>query len=58
MDLEPFTRINPCGYSGLEVTQVADLGGPADTDAVARDLEPRLLGRLRLTVRSACQAAG
>jgi len=22
MDLEPFTRINPCGYEGLEVTQI------------------------------------
>lgn len=25
MDLEPFQRINPCGYRGLEVTQIADL---------------------------------
>ena len=25
MDLEPFSRINPCGYPGLEVTQMADL---------------------------------
>ena len=29
MDLEPFHRINPCGYKGLEVTQVVDLGGPS-----------------------------
>jgi lipoyl(octanoyl) transferase len=29
MDLEPFHRINPCGYKGLEVTQVLDLGGPS-----------------------------
>jgi lipoyl(octanoyl) transferase len=28
MDLEPFRRINPCGYEGLEMTQLADLGGP------------------------------
>ncbi|MEO8458984.1 MAG: lipoyl(octanoyl) transferase LipB [Dokdonella sp.] len=28
MDLEPFQRINPCGYQGLRVTQVLDLGGP------------------------------
>lgn len=28
MDLEPFTRINPCGYAGMEVTQTSDLGGP------------------------------
>ena len=26
MDLAPFTRINPCGYAGLEVTQLRDLG--------------------------------
>lgn len=25
MDLRPFSAINPCGYRGLEVTQVADL---------------------------------
>ena len=25
MDLEPFQRINPCGYAGLKVTQLADL---------------------------------
>ncbi|MCX7515193.1 lipoyl(octanoyl) transferase LipB [Frateuria sp. STR12] len=29
MDLEPFGRINPCGYKGLAVTQVLDLGGPS-----------------------------
>ncbi len=29
MDLEPFHRINPCGYKGLQVTQVIDLGGPS-----------------------------
>ena len=26
MDLHPFDHINTCGYSGLEVTQLADLG--------------------------------
>ena len=25
MDLEPFRRINPCGYQGLQITQLADL---------------------------------
>jgi len=24
MDLEPFSRINPCGYPDLEITQIAD----------------------------------
>ena len=37
MDLEPFRRINPCGFQGLQVTQMLDLGGPsrlADVEAV------------------------
>ena len=24
MDLKPFSLINPCGYEGLEVTQISD----------------------------------
>jgi lipoyl(octanoyl) transferase len=46
MDLEPFRRINPCGYAGLEMTQVRDLGGPADLGVVADVLAPRLLDEL------------
>jgi lipoyl(octanoyl) transferase len=46
MDLEPFRRINPCGYAGLEMTQVSELGGPADPGAVADALAPRLLAGL------------
>jgi lipoyl(octanoyl) transferase len=34
MDLEPFHRINPCGYKGLQVTQVLDLGGPSGLETV------------------------
>jgi lipoyl(octanoyl) transferase len=49
MDLEPFSRINPCGYSGLAVTQLADLGGPADPAVVASALEPRLIAALGLS---------
>jgi lipoyl(octanoyl) transferase len=48
MDLEPFRRINPCGYAGLEMTQVNDLGGPADLGQVADALAPRLLAELGL----------
>jgi len=47
MDLEPFTRINPCGYRGLEVTQLSSLGGPGDLREVAGRLAPLLLERLR-----------
>jgi lipoyl(octanoyl) transferase len=46
MDLEPFSRINPCGFEGLEVTQVSALGGPDSLDTVATDLLPRLLYQL------------
>lgn len=38
MDLEPFSRINPCGYQGLAVTQVLDCGGPGQLDAVGQVL--------------------
>ena len=46
LDLEPFSRINPCGYPGLEITQLADLGGPRTTAAAASGLEPKLLAAL------------
>ncbi|HUS23589.1 MAG TPA: lipoyl(octanoyl) transferase LipB [Candidatus Binatia bacterium] len=48
MDLAPFARINPCGFRGLRMTQVSELGGPAEVARVAADLEPRLLQRLGL----------
>ncbi|MGL5727339.1 MAG: lipoyl(octanoyl) transferase LipB [Plesiomonas sp.] len=34
MDLSPFTRINPCGYVGMQMTQTADLGGPTNVAEV------------------------
>jgi len=37
MDLEPFRRINPCGYAGLEVTQLSTLA-PVEFAAVERQL--------------------
>ena len=46
LDLEPFRRINPCGYQGLEMTQLAQLGGPRTVGACARALEPHLLRAL------------
>lgn len=38
MDLEPFTRINPCGYPGLRVTQLRDLGVSLTPTAAAKEL--------------------
>ncbi len=42
VDLEPFTRINPCGFADLAVTRLADLAGMHDLDRVQQDLQPRL----------------
>ncbi len=43
MDLSPFQRINPCGFPGIAVTDVARLGGPTDVGRISRDLEAELL---------------
>jgi lipoyl(octanoyl) transferase len=48
LDLAPFRRINPCGYAGLEMTQLAQLGGPDSVAACAEALEPHLRRALRL----------
>lgn len=40
MDLEPYARINPCGFQGLAVTQVLDCGGPGTLAEVAAALVP------------------
>lgn len=49
MDLEPFGRINPCGYPGLRVTQLRDLGLDPSVEAVADNLLPRLGRKLGYT---------
>jgi lipoyl(octanoyl) transferase len=61
-DLEPFTRINPCGHPGLAVTSLTRLGAAQPFDRVAEDLaanlaaalglRPRPAAALRLTPRS------
>lgn len=52
MDLEPFSRINPCGYAGLEITQLSALGGPRSVADAARGLETHLLRALHGGVAS------
>ncbi len=51
MDLEPFQRINPCGFQGLEVTTVLDLGGPGDPAV----LKPALVQALSRTLGLAAE---
>lgn len=46
MDLEPFTRINPCGFAGMEMTSLARLGVPRTLGQVADDLQSGLLETL------------
>lgn len=43
MDLAPFHAINPCGYPGLEVTQMRDLGIADTPERVAARLTQHLL---------------
>ncbi|APZ44112.1 lipoyl(octanoyl) transferase LipB [Acidihalobacter ferrooxydans] len=46
MDLAPYQRINPCGYEGLEVTRLVDLGVPLAWHEAA----PALAGKLAETL--------
>ncbi len=46
MELEPFKRINPCGFDDLEVTQLSALGAINDLAQVRQDLEPSLRSHL------------
>ena len=43
MDLSPFHAIDPCGYPGLAVTQLRDLGVADGVDAVAKKLSRHLV---------------
>ncbi|MBS0462877.1 MAG: lipoyl(octanoyl) transferase LipB [Proteobacteria bacterium] len=49
MDLSPFARINPCGYQGLQVTSVRDLGGPSQAAALVGPLVEALSRQLDLS---------
>lgn len=47
MDLQPFQRINPCGYAGMAMTQLADLvAGPVDIAEVSARLREQLVKHL------------
>lgn len=46
MDMEPFAAINPCGYKGLQMTQLVDLGVPDDIDVISQRITEKLIIRL------------
>lgn len=57
LDLSPFDRINVCGYRGMQVVRLCDLGGPGDVTEVAHGLAPHLLHRLGYSaINTASQA--
>jgi lipoyl(octanoyl) transferase len=46
MDLEPFTRINPCGYPDMQVTQMKNLGIEASIEQITEQLSNAIENRL------------
>ena len=48
MDLDPFQAINPCGYAGLAVTQLRDLGVRDALECVSEKLVHHLLRHLHV----------
>jgi lipoyl(octanoyl) transferase len=47
MDLEPFARINPCGYSGLETVDLFTIGVQTTWDEAAQVLGNKLAAFLQ-----------
>lgn len=48
LDLEPFSRINPCGFTNLEMIDLASLGIHEDMASIAARFQEYLLRRLQL----------
>jgi lipoyl(octanoyl) transferase len=47
-DLEPFSRINPCGFKDLELTDLARLGADSNLSVVRDRLLPHLMRHLKM----------
>jgi len=56
MNLEPFSRINPCGYQDLPVTQLSNLSGEINNTEIAEALTKYLMGRLGYNAASVSKA--
>jgi lipoyl(octanoyl) transferase len=52
MDLAPFSCINPCGYQGLRVTQMQDLGACVPASVIEQRLAQQLTALLQRHLRS------
>ncbi|TXH96356.1 MAG: lipoyl(octanoyl) transferase LipB [Rheinheimera sp.] len=49
MDLSPFSRINPCGYAGMQMVQSKDLGGPVSMQQAKQQLSAQLINLLNVS---------
>jgi lipoyl(octanoyl) transferase len=47
MDLEPFSRIDPCGYPGLQVTQLLNLVKGGGENVTLAAIKPQLVSKLK-----------
>ncbi len=52
MDLAPFADIDPCGYPGLAVTQLADLGVARTVEEAGAELAPIIEAHLTAATRT------
>ncbi|MCG8324714.1 MAG: lipoyl(octanoyl) transferase LipB [Thiotrichales bacterium] len=52
MDLSPYRCINPCGYAGLEITQLSDLGVAHGLSRVTEDVSRHVIRTLELNGRT------
>lgn len=46
MDLQPFFAINPCGYQGLQMTQMVDQGVSDNIEVISQKIAEKLIMRL------------
>ena len=49
MDMEPFLRINPCGYAGMEMVQTKQINGPKTLEEASVGLVKHLVNKLGVT---------
>ena len=49
MDLSPFSRINPCGYAGMQMIQTKDIAGPQSVDEAKQALQSQFVAQLAVS---------
>ncbi len=50
MDKQPFERINPCGYAGMEISQLSELNGPGTLPEIEAAFKQVILSNLHYDV--------